>query len=339
MTNALPTDERDRLHAPGWFPADLDVRNGCFLFAPVTESQIADATFLDNRFDIDWIRNQRTPIGDLLPGMPQRTEMAWLWHTSFCGSTLLARALDAAPWTNVLREPLVLRRLSDARDAGYDIAASTAASMTLLSRRWHGNGKIVVKPTHAALNIARDVVACTPGDRAVVLTSSLEDFLISNLKKSPETQAKAATLAERALRAGEFHRRLPPVAFNPPDHLCAVVLQWAAQRELVADLLVSAGGGMQVVASRDLFDDLVGTTLDCARWLRIDAPESVLRAQCAAVSGRHAKAPSRRYDTSVRESEKRALHASHASEISAARTWAEDQVLPHMQPLAISMAP
>lgn len=339
MTTALRAGERGRLRDPGWFPADLDMHNQCFLFAQVTETQIAGATFLDNRFDIDWSRNCPIPIGDVLPGMPQRTEMAWLWHTSFCGSTLLARALDAAPWANVLREPLVLRRLSDARDAGYDIGASTAATVALLARRWHEGGKVVVKPTHAALNIARDIVACMPGDRAVVLTSSLDDFLVSNLKKSPETQAKAATLAERALRAGDFHRRLSPAAFNPPDHLCAIVLQWAAQRELVADLLASAGAEMRVVASRDLFADLAGTALDCARWLRIETPEAVLRAHCTSISGRHAKAPNRQYDASVRESEKRALHASHAGELGAARTWAERHVLPRMQPLAISMAP
>lgn len=339
MTIAPVADGQSRLRDPDWFPVDLDVRGGSFLFSQVSEAAVAGATFMDQRFDIDWSRQQRVAIDEVTRLAPPRLEMAWLWHTSFCGSTLLARALGVEPWTNVLREPLLLRRLSDARDAGYAVADATAASVALLSRRWHEHGKIVVKPTHAALNIVREVLASTPGDRAIVLTSPLDDFLVSNLKKSQETQGKAALLAERALRAGEFHRRLSSAAFNPPDHLCAAALQWAAQRELAADLCTAAGGAVHVVSSRDLFADLAGTALECAGWLRLGIPETTLRTQCASISGRHAKAPTRAYDATVRESEKAALRASHGTQITSTRAWAERHVLPFMQPLALSMAP
>lgn len=334
-----PDDGLLRLRDPGWFPVDLDVREGSFLFSQVSEAAVSGATFMDQRFDIDWNQQQRIAIDEVARRVPPRLEMAWLWHTSFCGSTLLARALDVGPWANVLREPLLLRRLSDARDAGYAVADATATSVALLSRRWHEHGKVVVKPTHAALNIAREVFSSTPGDRAIVLMSPLDDFLVSNLKKSPETQAKAATLAERALRAGGFHSRLSSAAFNPPDHLCAAALQWAAQRELAADLYTAAGGAMRVVSSRDLFADLAGTALECARWFRLDIPETTLRIHCASISGRHAKAPTRAYDASVRENEKAALRASHATQIGRARAWAQRHVLPCMQPFALNMAP
>ena len=48
------------------------------------------------------------------------------------------------------------------------------------ARRWRASSR----PTHAALNIAPDLLAATPDSRASLLTSSLDDFLISNLKKN-----------------------------------------------------------------------------------------------------------------------------------------------------------
>ncbi|MFX5622823.1 hypothetical protein ABTE00_21950, partial [Acinetobacter baumannii] len=77
--------------------------------------------------------------------------------------------------------------------------------------------------------------------RGVLLSSDLEDFVVSNIKKTPETQAKIPQLAERALRACSLGPRLPAAALAPPDLLAAATLQWAAQRELAIDLIERVG--------------------------------------------------------------------------------------------------
>ncbi|MEV8693177.1 hypothetical protein AB0014_25765, partial [Klebsiella pneumoniae] len=95
----------------------------------------------------------------------------------------------------------ILRRLADARAAGWEIDGLVDVSVRLLARPWSADGSVIVKPTHAALNIAVDLMEAAPQSRGVLLSSDLEDFVVSNIKKTPETQAKIPQLAERALRA------------------------------------------------------------------------------------------------------------------------------------------
>ncbi|HEY4555061.1 MAG TPA: hypothetical protein VIG68_01300, partial [Lysobacter sp.] len=202
-----------------WFPVDLDVVHGRFAFLPIDADVLERSVFLDTRIearltDATVVDADALPAGD--PPPP-----GWLFHTSFCCSTLLARALHLPPALVALKEPLVLRRLADAREAGQDTDALLPQTVALLARPWQPRGAVVIKPTHAALNIAGDCLDATPGSRAVVLSSGLEDFLVSNIKKTPETQAKIPALAERALKAGTLAARLGPGAFAPPDLLCA----------------------------------------------------------------------------------------------------------------------
>jgi hypothetical protein len=198
---------------------------------------------------------------------------------------------------------------------------------------------VVVKPTHAALNVAADLLEASPGSRAVVLTSTLEDFLVSNLKKAPESQAKIPQLAERAMKASGFHARLPQGAFQPPDLLCAAVLQWAAQRELVADIAEGAGSSrIRVIDMGSLLEDLLATARGVATWFSLDIPASILEARCRDEAGRNAKATESSYSASQRAQESRLVEQMFAADLSRAHAWATGNVLPFMRPHALDAA-
>jgi hypothetical protein len=234
---------------------------------------------------------------------------------------------------------MVLRRLGDARDAGEELGTLPSQVVALLSRPWHASGQVVVKPTHAALNVAADLLDAAPASRAVVLTSALDDFLVSNLKKTPESQAKIPQLAERAMKASGFHARLPGAAFQPPDLLCATVLQWAAQRELVAAIAERAGGGrIRVIDMDRMLGDLSATAGAVARWLSLDVPATVLESRCSVEAGRNAKATESAYGPSQRVQESRLVEQAFAADLSRARAWAAANVLPFMRPQAVDAA-
>ncbi len=332
-------DVQRRLTDPRWFPVDYDAANGALHLLDIDESDVRQASFLDNRFAIPWADAVHVSIAEVAASAPKRQPAAWLWHTSFCGSTLLARVLDVPPWTTGLKEPLILRRLSDAADGGTDIRRALTPAVTLLSRPWHPGGTPLVKPTHAALNIGTMVMAAALGDRGILLTSGLEDFLISNLKKPIETQAKAATLAERALRCGNFLSRLPPEALSPPDNACAAALQWASQRELVLDVRLASPQTLRQVDSSALFEDLAQTAAGCAAWLGLAIPEARVAERCAEVAGMHAKAPHRSYSGALRAAEKRMVATQLADVLGRALAWAERHVLPAMRTAAVSDRP
>lgn len=332
--------QRIDLSDPRWFPVDLNVRERRFAFLELDAKVLEQSSFLDNRLEVPW--GQATPLSaDDVAGMTSvGSGPGWLFHTSFCASTLLARALHTPPHAVCLREPMVLRRLGDARHAGGAIDQVLPVTVALLSRVWAPNGRVVVKPTHAALNIATDLLEASPGSRAVILTSSLSDFLVSNLKKTPESQAKIPQLVERAMHASGFHSRLPGSAFEPPDMLCAAALQWGAQRELVMDVLYRAGTARaRAVGMEQLLDDLPGVVLAVSTWLGLGVPVADVEARCLAEGSRHAKAIDKPYSSAQRHEEARFLGRSFADALANAHEWANANVIPYMRPEARSLRP
>jgi hypothetical protein len=321
-----------------WFPVDLHVREGRFAFLRLDERVLETSSFLDTRIEAPLAEALAGPA-DAASDLPVSPRVSWLLHTSFCGSTLLARILHAPPHSTCLREPLVLRRLGDARHASQAIEGVIGPAVALLARPWHEGGRVVIKPTHAALNVAADLLAQTPASPALVLTSSLDDFLVSNLKKPAESQAKIPLLAERAVQASGFHVRLPPAAFDPPDLLCAAVIQWAAQRELLRQIIGAAGPArMRVVDMSTLLADLPGVAAAAARWLQLDIPDAELHASCLREGGRNAKATEAAYSPGQRAEDSRYLERTFAPVIARAKDWAATHVLPHLHPQALNAA-
>lgn len=324
----LPTHATDAR----WFPVDLHVPDRRFDMAMLDVEALERSTFLDTRLDATLASIEPVPA-DRLATLPiSQRPPAWLFHTSFCGSTLLARAVHLPAYQVALKEPLVLRRLGDARHSGWSIDGLCETSVRLLSRPWTPGGDVLVKATHAALNIAPDLLRASPDSRAVLLTSTLDDFLISNIKKTPETQAKVPALAERALTAGTLHARLPAQALQPPDLLCAVVLQWAGQRDLLAGLVRDFGERVRVLDFATLADDPENVAAACARWWCLPSPEAALRERTREVAHRNAKAMTVEYSAQQRAQEARMVGDRFSAELARARAWAERFVLPYMGP-------
>ncbi len=319
---AADTTVLQRAADAAWFPLDLNVPERSFSFARIDVDALERSTFMDTRLDAAVAQIEAVPA-DVLAAMPVPAPPAWLLHTSFCGSTLLARALHVPARQVALKEPLLLRRLGDARHAGRDLGELCELSARLLSRPWTAGGGVLIKATHAALNVAPDLLAATPGSRAVLLTSSLDDFLVSNLKKNADTQAKIPALAERALQAGTLHLRLPPQALQPPDLLCAAALQWAAQRDLVATLASRFGDDrVRVLDFETLLAAPADVAVACSRWLRLPASADEVAARAAEASRSNAKAVSVAYGAGQREREAQLVLAHHAEPIARARGWA-----------------
>lgn len=316
-----------------WFPVDLNVPRREYAFLPIGAEVLDRSAFLDSRIDAP-LREASSVAVDVVAqaALPEAAPLAWLFHTSFCCSTLLARMLHVPPCQVVLKEPLVLRRLSDARHAGWPLDGLVDPSVRLLSRPWDPCPAVVIKPTHAALNVAVELLDASPGSRGVILMSSLEDFLISNLKKPPETLAKVPALAERALQAGSFHTRLPTDALAPPDLLAAVALQWAAQRELCTDIAKAVGPQrLRLLDAATLLDDVQAIAWQCAQWLRLPVPRSLLAPRVAESSQRHAKARAAPYDPGHRAADARRIRVRFDSEIVAVLRWFDRLVMPAMR--------
>lgn len=321
---------------PAWFPADLDVRGGRIAMLHIDPEVVERSTFLDTRIAADLQRSLSVDARALPGNLPSAPPVAWLFHTSFCCSTLLAQALHDHPSTVAYREPLVLRRLADARHEGLDLGRWPKICTDLLARPWSPRGRIVVKPTHAALNIGQMLMQASADSRAIALTSSLSDFLVSNVKKAPETQARIPLLVEMSLSAGQFHRRLPIEALSPPSLIAAAGLQWAAQRELLVEMAERVGAQrLAALDAADLLTNLKGVVQLAREWWGLPPGSGRDAQRILDVSSRHAKSTAREYSPEARAYEVEMVSRMHAPLLQQARDWTERYVLPAMRPEAI----
>lgn len=323
---------------PAWFAADLDVRGGRIAMLRIEPDVVERSTFMDTRIAADL--RQSLPFGaaDVPSHLDEVPPPAWLFHTSFCGSTLLSRALHDHPRTMVYREPLVLRRLADARQEGLTLGSWVNTCTELLARPWMPGGGIVVKPTHGALNIAADLMTAVPGARAVAVTSSLEDFLVSHFKKPRETLLMVPELCKRLLGVASTAPNYPEAALAPPSLLAAVGLQWALQREVLLDIALAHPDRLRIVDMHRLLESLPEVAQAFLAWTRIGHDAGTVRSRAIQIAGQHAKAPGRAFNARDREKESQMLRHAYAGELAAAMQWVETQILPHVRPGAVELA-
>lgn len=162
----------------------------------------------------------------------ERPSTHFIFHHAFVCSTLLARCLNNIDAFFSLKEPWVLRRLADFKRAQrHAISESDWQEMfvkntSLLAKNYTTGKSLIVKATNVANNLIEDVVHLLPTGRILFLYSDLESFLVSNLKKTPETRGKMPSLYTDFVQDSDFAQQFK--AYRDPSvfsflQVCALV--------------------------------------------------------------------------------------------------------------------
>lgn len=322
---------------PTWHLYDIDLQRGELHFLETTPETFTISAFLDNRiahtrerlcgFDIDSVITAFRQLP------PQQAQMDFLFHSSFCCSSLLARSLQFKDRTLVLREPWVLRRLSDIRRArvvqgqvwGDQGKALVDLALTLLGKTFNASQSVLIKPTHVANNLASDMLALRSSAKGILLYSGLESFLVSNLKKPEETKEKLPALARIFDLETGYARRFEHLSIENLGFLQLVVIVWHAQMLMFQELLSSqAGPRLATLDSATLLADPTSTLEAATQFLGYPVGRGELAAIVAGPTwGTHAKDPFSAYSLGMRENENREITERHSAEIRYVMRWAE----------------
>jgi hypothetical protein len=178
---------------PGWYLWDLDLDRKEGVFVHMDRSAYARSSFLDDRIQPAGHGQQRIALQylwrryrelDLIP-QPVR----YIFHTAFCCSTLLSRALDIPGRTLVYREPLPLDALSTlhrnpelAPGINRDTRSILLRLDQAMSARHYGDEIVIVKPNDACNNLIPELMAGHDDNRGLVMYSDLKAFLVATLK-------------------------------------------------------------------------------------------------------------------------------------------------------------
>lgn len=182
----------------------------------------------------------------------------FIFHSAFCRSTLLARAMNIRGVSAGLSEPGILAAIAaDPRRLGSLITQI----LRLLARRRDSARAIFIKPTNHANGLIPALLAASPQSTAILMTNPLKPFLLS--------------VRKRGLMGHRWGRRLylelqgyTPIDFGmPPDEVFAMTdlqaagLAWLLNQNYFTALAKGADRGRIRTLDGDYFNCHRGETI------------------------------------------------------------------------------
>jgi hypothetical protein len=318
-------------NATCWFADDFDPGRKTLSFVLTNRETLARQPFLDRR----WSRAERPrrtlPIAEALERVPADAPLPtlnFIWHTSYCCSTLIARALDMPGRNLSLCEPLALVPLADAMRVGMLADGRLPArtpEIVLRCLALAGGETVTVKPSNFANYLIAEAASRTSG-KALFLHSDLSSFLIS--------------VAKRGLSLHKYVRRL----FSNIAGDSGQPLPWPSHEIFqMSDLEVAAiAWHMQIDAFRRQWPQLGGdraASLDCEAFLadpetalaKLDAffglglgRDHIDRVLAGPLLKQHAKLPGYRYDARQRAEEKLIARRQLGKDLDRVMAWSRE---------------
>lgn len=309
------------------FLLDID-KNLNFCFVDASADSLGDANFI-MRGGLSFAADSERKFA--MSGFKskfQRRPATYIFHTAFCGSTLLSRALHSAPDVVALKEPFVLLDLSKASTmmASGQLAPYLDTALAELTQPWAENGHVIIKPTNSCNRIVTEICRQSRDDRFVFMYSTLEEFLISCLKKMPQAQSQLNQMARHLLPGSQLQKacEIPPNTDFSIIEAC--VLVWYVSLEYFSSAIeMLPAASWMTVQYRDLKREPAAFARAVGRHCRL--PESILSDDVLNAKLRDdAKSTGKAYDGLKYKQAYDTVQGMYGDAIKQGLAWAEDYI-------------
>ena len=331
------------LASPALYLTDFSPKTGAAVLSRMSRQTYRDSVMLDQRI-VTLGPAAASPsidsIHDLLTGQGTPAPIAWIQHIAFCGSTLLARALDVPGAGFALKEPFTLHRLAwirrrietgEAAGLGIDWERAHHAVCTLLARTWAPTERAVVKPTDSCNNIIEACLTLNAESRSLLMYSTLDDFVISTLKTAGRREYLRNQL-NRTQNDAAAYTHLATIDTDGMKDAQLAAFAWLVQMNGYQDRIDAGDDRIATLDGRRFLSEPAAALPAIARFLGVTMTERQLADMLASdVFTRHSKMAVRAFDKDAYASEQRAIRTRLAPEIEAARRFAE----PYLEQRAI----
>lgn len=340
----------DLCASPELFPHGLDPSGDSVSFIRLHRADYAAASFLDARILTAKTARHVVPWREASAAIEAaglRESCSYIFHIGHCGSTLLSRLIGAHAGIFALREPMVLRTLTQLagepqmRPPGWELETHLAGCLKLLSRTFEAGETAVVKATSFVSELAGKLLQRAAAPRAVLMFLAPEAFLATILA-GPNSRQEARMLAPWRLE--RLQRRIGGPALRPETLTEgeAIALGWACEMSALAQAARVAGARAFCV-DFDRFLARPTAGLDAA--LRHFGVPAVAGEVEALVAGpemqRYSKAPEHVYDAALRQAVLNSARAAQGTEIRRGLLWLEraaEQFVPVRDALELALS-
>jgi len=205
------------LDTPEYFLDAIDLQNESFKFVKTTRETLSTSSFLDGRTGLSTDGDDYfLPIKEVLSwdkgSIAKRPVNRFIFHMSFCGSTLVSRVFDQPSIATSHKEPKILLQLAEIKAANLDWYRNRQQWQALmrfvleqLSKRWSPDEPVVIKPSNWANSMLPQLIEDGGPSRAMFLSISPSDFLISVFRGgSDRVQFTYAVLKHLVIAFPEF---------------------------------------------------------------------------------------------------------------------------------------
>ena len=256
---------------PQWIPHALDMEDGRMQFLRTSRERLSATGFLGDLTPEEADGEAWLPFSQLDAMQIAAGPLHFIFHTAFCRSTLLARAMNIEGVSIGMTEPRILTQLAGAGDIGGSLVKPVC---NLLSRPWATGEAVFVKPTNHANMLIPALLSARPDAKAVLMTNPLESFLRSLDKRALMgrrwgRQLYLEVMGYAGIDLGMDGRE----QFSMTD-LQAAGLAWFLSQRLIGGMMGSNDAARLCVLDGDRFDaDRAATLLAVAQFTSLDLAE------------------------------------------------------------------
>lgn len=162
---------------PCWLPNQIDPQKDRVQFVRFGREELEGRVFLALQKGLE---EQWVPIDSVKAMKPTAGPVHFIFHSGFCRSTLLLKALTVLGKTYALNEPEILNSL--ARLSQPD-EALISVILDLLSRQHGSSETVLIKPSNFPNRLMEVFLRRKAEARAIVITNDLREYLKAVVRK------------------------------------------------------------------------------------------------------------------------------------------------------------
>lgn len=312
---------------PDWLPHTYDAGGESLIFVRLPRQARHDLMFLSEEHFQSRFPKSTFPKAAVAPEIDPaaRAPIHFIFHTSFCGSTLLARALTVPGVAEALKEPDVLINLANRLTRSDDDANRERLELVLklLERAPAPGETVIVKATNFANRLLEPVLEIRPNAQAVLLYSDLHTFLRSLLKRGLLGRRFGRQMYLQFASWAPVNLGLAPAEMFELTDLQVGGLAWLLQIAHFSAVAKALGPDrLTVVESADLMADpaKVLDEIQSRFGLALDN-KAVEQIASGPVFSAHSKFADREYGVEQRNRDHEAVATAHGEEIGMVVEW------------------
>ncbi len=296
---------------PALFLHDIDLGSGRAGFVRTDRATLSAEPFLDHRWRAAEAVDATATSIELQTSASGTPRLNFIWHTSYCASTLLATCLDAPGRCLSLKEPRALVILASLKQAGRLGAPGGLARSVfgLLGRRFDPGEQVLIKPSNSANILIPEAAALTHG-QMLLLYSDCESFVLSVARQGRAGFAYVRDRFHSLAADGHPVARWPAADLLKLTDLELAALVWRMQMDALEAASTRLGARARSLDCRLFLEDpgLVLSRLDDFFGLDL-GPGRLDQVVEGPLLRRNAKRPGEAFDSRARAEERARLRA------------------------------